>query len=89
MKDDQVSGTVKMTLRVPRGLLKFLEAVQLLGGDEPRVHLEKNVLAKELECLIGSLPEDIFDVEFVRTRYGEGSEVYKSKSGDVKAEAET
>ncbi len=45
------------------------------------MHLEKNVLAKELECLIGSLPEDMFDVEFVRTRYGEGSDLFKPKDG--------
>jgi hypothetical protein len=46
------------------------------------------MLAKELECLISSLSEEIFHVEFVRTRNGEGSEIFKSKSeGVAKAEA--
>ena len=84
MKDDQVSPYVKMSLKVPRGLLEFLEAAHRLGGDEPREHLEKNVLANELEYLINSLPTNLFDVKFVRTRYGEGSKVYHRK-----AEAET
>lgn len=74
LKDDQVSSYVKMTLKVPRGLLAFLEDAQRLGGDEPVTHLEKKVLAKELENLMNSLPEDIFDVEFIRMKYGEGSE---------------
>lgn len=76
VKDDQVHTYVKMTLKVPRGLLLFLEAMERLGGGDPVEHLEKNVLAKELELLIGSLGEDLFDVEYVRTRYGEGSEVH-------------
>jgi hypothetical protein len=79
VKDDQVSPYVKMTLKVPRGLLEFLEATRRLGGDEPKEYLEQNVLAKELDCLIGSLPIDIFDVNFVRTRYGEGSDISNPK----------
>jgi len=75
---ESAATSVKMMLRVPRGLLEFLEAAHCLGGDEPKVHLEKNVLAKELEYVINSLPEDIFDVRFVRTRYGEGSDLSKS-----------
>jgi hypothetical protein len=47
---------------------------------------EKNVLAKELECLISSMPGNIFDVKFIRTRYGEGSDVSKTMA---KAEEET
>ena len=72
---DAAKSYVKMSLRVPRGLLEFLEAVHRLGGEEPKDHLEKNVLAKELETLISDLPEDIFDVNFVRRRYGEGSDI--------------
>jgi hypothetical protein len=74
MKDDKVSPYVKMTLKVPRGLWLFLENLQRVGGPNPREHLE-TVLTKELECILGDLPDDTFDMKFLRTRYGEGSDV--------------
>ena len=72
---DAARSYVKMSLRVPRGLLEFLEAVHRLGGEDPKDHLEKNVLARELETLINELPGDMFDVKFVRRRYREGSDI--------------
>jgi hypothetical protein len=75
MKDNPASSFLNMNLKVPRGLWLFLESLQKVGGPDPKEHLE-TVLSKELECLLGDMPDDVFDVEFLRTRYGEGSDVY-------------
>jgi hypothetical protein len=38
--------------------------------------------------MLGSLPNDIFDVEFCRTKYGEGSEVlHHDQEAEEKGEA--
>jgi hypothetical protein len=79
VKDDQLSATVEMKLQVPRGLIGFLENLQNVGGPEPKAYLEE-VIAKELQCIIDDLPDDTFDMNFIRERYGEGSDVYKPDS---------
>ena len=72
VKDDQVHGFLKLELKVPRGLWAFLENLQRVGGSDPKEYLEM-VLSKELEGLLGNLPIDVFNLNRVRTRYGEGS----------------
>jgi hypothetical protein len=73
MKDDQVHSYVTMELKVPRGLVRFLEKMQAVTGEVPQEHLE-TLLRKDLECIIGSLSNMIFDYKFIRTTYGEGSD---------------
>jgi hypothetical protein len=76
VKDDQVSATVEMALQIPRGLIAFLENLQKVGGPEPKTHLEE-LMTKELQCMIDDLPDDVFDLNFIQERYGEGSNIYK------------
>jgi hypothetical protein len=75
MKDNPASSFVKVTLNVPRGLWHLLDKLQYLTNENPKEYLEKNALAKELECILSHIPEDLFDVKFLRERYGEGSGV--------------
>jgi hypothetical protein len=74
VRDDSASAFLEMRLKVPRGLWSFLENLQRVGGLEPKNHLEM-ILSKELECLLGNLPNDIFDLKSIRARYGEGSDL--------------
>lgn len=78
MKDNPASAFVKITLNVPRGLWELLNKMQYLTNEAPKEYLEKNVLAQELECILSHIPEDMFHVKFLRERYGEGSDVYRS-----------
>lgn len=76
MKDDKVSSFVKIELNVPRGLWQLLDKMQYMTGEAPKEYLE-SVLTKELECILSDLPNDMFDLQFIRTRYGEGSDINK------------
>ena len=74
VKDDHVSPYVTMNLKVSRGLIRFLEGLQVVSGKNIQAHLE-TVLMKELECIISDLPETIFDSKFIRATYREGSDL--------------
>jgi hypothetical protein len=78
VKDNPASVFLEMKLKVPRGLWLFLENLQRVGGPDPREHLE-TLLTKELEALLDELPDDTFDLNFLRERFGEGSDIYKPK----------
>jgi hypothetical protein len=84
MKEDSASCFLKISLKVPRGLWLFLQNLERVGGPNPKEHLEL-VLSKELECILGDLPDDTFNMEFLRTRYGEGSDVYHHNEANDKA----
>ena len=75
VKDDRTSSFVKVELNVPRGLWKLLNLMAPMSGETAIEYLEKNVLAKEMECILGNLSSDMFDIKLVRTTFGEGSEV--------------
>jgi hypothetical protein len=34
-------------------------------------------MTKELQCMIDDLPDDVFDLNFIQERYGEGSNICK------------
>jgi hypothetical protein len=74
MKDNPASAFVKATLNVPQGLWELLDKMQTMTGEAPKDYLEA-VLTKELECILGNLPNDMFDLKLIRTRYGEGSDI--------------
>ena len=74
VKDDQVHSYVTMNLKVPRGLLQFLERMSAITGEGAQEHLE-TVLREELECIIGELSTAVFNYKFIRTTYGEGSDI--------------
>jgi hypothetical protein len=74
MKGNHNLATVEMKLQVPRGLLEFLDKMQYVTGEKAKDHLEE-LIRKDLESIINELSNVIFDYEFIRTRYGEGSDI--------------
>ena len=75
MKDNPTPSVfVNMTLKVPRGLVQFLDTIKSMTGIAPKEYLE-TVLTKELNCILSDLPEHTFNFNLIKTTYGEGSEI--------------
>jgi hypothetical protein len=68
------SAVVTMSVDVPRGLVAFLDKIDTFTGRTPKQHIEW-VLQMEMECLLGCMPGDIFDLKLIKATYGEGSRI--------------
>jgi len=71
---DHQSPTIAVKLQVPQGLISFLEVMQKLGAPEPKAYLEER-MRMELDYWLGELPRSLVDVNYIKFRYGEGSQV--------------